>query len=125
MDYSKLKVQLESSLSESTLAGGEEDSRLAAFFKTSPLFIGQTKFTPLAGVKNILITGGAGFIASYVVRHFVHQYPEYNIISYDKLDYCASTNNHLALENCANFSFEKGDITGTFPLILLPLGSDY
>ena len=58
-----------------------------------------------------MITGGAGFIASYVVRHFVIQYPEYNIVCYDKLDYCASLNNIKALEEHANFSFEQGDIT--------------
>ncbi len=81
-------------------------------FKTSPIFIGQTKFDPLPDAKNILITGGAGFIASFVVRHFTIQYPEYNIISYDKLDYCASTNNTLSLEDLPNFIFEKGDITG-------------
>jgi len=80
-------------------------------FKTSPIFIGQTKFDPLPDAKNILITGGAGFIASFVVRHFTIQYPEYNIISYDKLDYCASTNNTLSLEDLPNFIFEKGDIT--------------
>jgi dTDP-glucose 4,6-dehydratase len=45
------------------------------------------------------------------VRHFVHQYPEYNIISYDKLDYCASRNNTNALEGRPNFTFEQGDIT--------------
>lgn len=61
--------------------------------------------------KNILITGGAGFIASYVVRHFTLQYPEYNIISYDKLDYCASRNNTAVLDGKPNFAFEQGDIT--------------
>lgn len=61
--------------------------------------------------KNILITGGAGFIASYVVRHFTLQYPEYNVISYDKLDYCASRNNTAALDDKPNFFFEQGDIT--------------
>ena len=83
-------------------------------FNTSPILIGKTKFEILPGVKNIMITGGAGFIASYVVRHFTIQYPEYNIISYDKLDYCSSTNNTLCLDNMPNFTFEKGDITGMF-----------
>jgi dTDP-glucose 4,6-dehydratase len=76
-----------------------------------PVFIGSTKFTPLPGTKSILITGGAGFIASYVVRHFTVQYPEYNVICYDKLDYCSSMNNFEALQGKPNFVFEKGDIT--------------
>ena len=76
-----------------------------------PTFIGSTKFTPKSEVKAIMITGGAGFIASYVVRHFVIQYPEYFIVCYDKLDYCASTNNCAALEGKQNFAFEQGDIT--------------
>lgn len=86
-------------------------STARAHASESPLFIGSTKFTPLAGTKNILITGGAGFIASYIVRHFVIQYPEYNVIVYDKLDYCASKNNFLSLEKKSNFKFELGDIT--------------
>ena len=76
----------------------------------SPLFIGQTKFNPRPGSKNILITGGAGFIASYVSRHFVCQYPEYNIVVFDKLDYCASLNNLASISKHPNFVFEKGDI---------------
>lgn len=79
--------------------------------QSSPVFIGSTKFTPRTDTKNILITGGAGFIASFVVRHFVIQYPEYNIICYDKVDYCASRNNVAALEGRPNFAFEQGDIT--------------
>ena len=118
-----LKQEFVSSESASTLedlctpdstSSSDQTAESTAFFKSSPLFIGQTKFTPLPEVKSILITGGAGFIASYVVRHFVHQYPEYKVVSYDKLDYCASTNNHLALDDCPNFIFEKGDITGRF-----------
>jgi dTDP-glucose 4,6-dehydratase len=76
-----------------------------------PVFIGSTRFTPLPGTRNIMITGGAGFIASYVLRHFTIQYPEYNIVCYDKLDYCASKNNFEALEGKDNFTFEQGDIT--------------
>eukprot|EP00158_Paraphelidium_tribonemae_P002283 Partr_v1_DN25256_c0_g1_i1_m16967 putative Polysaccharide biosynthesis protein len=76
-----------------------------------PVYIGSTKFEPIPECKVILITGGAGFIASYVVRHFAVQYPEYTIVSYDKLDYCASVNNTAALSDCDNFHFEQGDIT--------------
>lgn len=77
----------------------------------TPLFIGKTKFELRPGSKNILITGGAGFIASYVSRHFVCQYPEYLIVVYDKLDYCASLNNLASIKQYPNFVFEKGDIT--------------
>ncbi|KAI9034477.1 hypothetical protein DFJ74DRAFT_21672 [Hyaloraphidium curvatum] len=49
--------------------------------------------------------------ASYAVRKFALLYPEYNIISFDKLDYCASLNNCRSLESLPNFSFVKGDIT--------------
>jgi dTDP-glucose 4,6-dehydratase len=76
----------------------------------APLLIGSTQFETLPGIHTILITGGAGFIASYVVRHFVVQYPQYRVICYDKLDYCASTNNFKALEKMENFAFEEGDI---------------
>ena len=76
----------------------------------SPLFIGQTRFEARPGTKNILITGGAGFIASYVSRHFVTQYPEYLIVVYDILDYCATLNNLESIQKYPNFVFEKGDI---------------
>ncbi|KAI8821049.1 uncharacterized protein EV422DRAFT_550660 [Fimicolochytrium jonesii] len=59
---------------------------------------------------NILITGGAGFIASFIVRKLVLLYPEYNIYNFDKLDYCASTNNVKSVEDKPNYSFIKGDI---------------
>ncbi|CCC10630.1 hypothetical protein SMACR_08839 [Sordaria macrospora] len=78
----------------------------------APVFTGTTKFTPLSDVKNIMVTGGAGFIACWVVRHLVLTYPEaYNVVSFDKLDYCASLNNTRVLEHEPNFSFYKGDIT--------------
>ena len=76
----------------------------------SPMFIGQTKYDLRPGCKNILITGGAGFIASYVSRHFVCQYPEYMIVVFDKLDYCASLNNLASISEHPNFVFEQGDI---------------
>ncbi|KAJ2995151.1 hypothetical protein HDV02_001036 [Globomyces sp. JEL0801] len=76
-----------------------------------PIFIGSTKFQPDPKIKNILITGGAGFIASYVTRHFTIQYPEYNVICYDKLDYCATKNNINCLNSYPNFKFINGDIT--------------
>jgi dTDP-glucose 4,6-dehydratase len=58
-----------------------------------------------------MVTGGAGFIASWLVRHLVTQYSEYNVISFDKIDYCASLNNTRALNDKRNFTFYQGDIT--------------
>jgi len=59
-----------------------------------------------------MITGGAGFIACWLVRHLTLTYPDaYNIVSFDKLDYCSSLNNTRALQDKRNFSFYHGDIT--------------
>lgn len=81
-------------------------------WKEAPVLIGSTKFEPLPDVKNIMITGGAGFIACWLVRHLTLTYPHaYNIVSFDKLDYCASLNNTRVLNDKRNFSFYHGDIT--------------
>lgn len=60
--------------------------------------------------KVILVTGGAGFIASHVVLRLVNRYPQYTIICLDKLDYCASMNNLRSVKEKPNFKFVKGDI---------------
>ena len=60
--------------------------------------------------KKILITGGAGFIGSHVVRLFVNKYPEYKIINLDKLTYAGNLNNLKDIENTGNYEFIKGDI---------------
>jgi len=60
--------------------------------------------------KNILITGGAGFIGSHVVRRFIKNYPEYNIINLDKLTYAGNLANLRDIENASNYKFVKGDI---------------
>ncbi len=60
--------------------------------------------------KNILITGGAGFIGSHVVRLFVNKYPSYNIINLDLLTYAGNLENLKDVENNNNYFFEKGDI---------------
>ncbi|KAI1816036.1 dtdp-glucose-dehydratase [Poronia punctata] len=81
-------------------------------WQDAPVFIGSTKFEPLPDVKNIMITGGAGFIACWLVRHLTLTYPHaYNIVSFDKLDYCSSLNNTRVLNDKRNFTFYHGDIT--------------
>lgn len=63
--------------------------------------------------KTIIITGGAGFIGSHVVRRFVTQYPEYTIINLDKLTYAGNLANLKDIEAAPNYKFEKGDICDT------------
>lgn len=60
--------------------------------------------------KNIIITGGAGFIGSHVVRLFVNKYPDYNIINVDKLTYAGNLENLTDIEKAPNYTFEKVDI---------------
>jgi len=61
--------------------------------------------------KNIIITGGAGFIGSHVVREFVKKYPDYQIINLDALTYAGNLANLRDIENLPNYTFEKADIT--------------
>lgn len=61
-------------------------------------------------MKNILITGGAGFIGSHLVRLFVNKYPEYRIINLDKLTYAGNLANLKDVEKKSNYVFEKADI---------------
>lgn len=61
-------------------------------------------------MKNILITGGAGFIGSHVVRLFVNKYPQYNIINLDFLTYAGNLENLKDIENAPNYEFVKADI---------------
>ena len=61
--------------------------------------------------KTIIITGGAGFIGSHVVRLFVNKYPDYKIINLDALTYAGNLENLQDIENAANYLFVKADIT--------------
>jgi len=60
--------------------------------------------------KNLLITGGAGFIGSHVVRRFVNKYPDYLIVNADKLTYAGNLENITDIEKQPNYIFEKTDI---------------
>ena len=61
-------------------------------------------------MKNILITGGAGFIGSHVVRLFVNKYPDYHIVNLDKLTYAGNLANLRDIEDRPNYTFVKADI---------------
>ena len=61
-------------------------------------------------MKNILITGGAGFIGSHLVEFFVKNYPKYTIINLDKLTYAGNLNNLKEIESEPNYRFVKQDI---------------
>ncbi|XP_072114846.1 dTDP-D-glucose 4,6-dehydratase-like isoform X2 [Mobula birostris] len=60
--------------------------------------------------KRLLVTGGAGFIASHVIICLLERYPDYLIINLDKLDYCASLKNLKSVSHRKNYKFIKGDI---------------
>jgi dTDP-glucose 4,6-dehydratase len=61
-------------------------------------------------MKTIVITGGAGFIGSHVIRLFVNQYPQYRIVNLDLLTYAGNLENLRDVENASNYVFEKADI---------------
>ena len=61
-------------------------------------------------MKNLLITGGAGFIGSHLVRLMVNKYPEYRVINLDKLTYAGNLANLKDVEKMSNYKFVKADI---------------
>ena len=69
--------------------------------------------------RTILITGGAGFIGSHVVRLFVRKYPEYRVVNLDALTYAGNLANLKDVESAPNYVFERGDITDAAQLTVL------
>jgi dTDP-glucose 4,6-dehydratase len=72
---------------------------------------GHKKYTIRNMGKTILITGGAGFIGSHVVRAFVNKYTDYRIVNLDALTYAGNLENLADIENKVNYTFVKADIT--------------
>lgn len=70
----------------------------------------------MSNARSILITGGAGFIGSHVVRLFVKNYPQYRIINLDALTYAGNLENLRDIEGAANYAFVKADIRDTAAL---------
>jgi dTDP-glucose 4,6-dehydratase len=66
--------------------------------------------------KTILITGGAGFIGSHVVRLFVNKYPNYKLVNLDKLTYAGNLENLKDIDTLPNYEFVKADITDSFAM---------
>lgn len=73
-------------------------------------YLSKSNYAFYMAKKHILITGGAGFIGSHVVRLFVNKYPEYLIINLDKLTYAGNLENLSDIENAPNYRFERVDI---------------
>ncbi|MFA4870268.1 MAG: dTDP-glucose 4,6-dehydratase [Pedobacter sp.] len=75
--------------------------------------------------KKILVTGGAGFIGSHVVRRFVNNYPQYEIVNLDKLTYAGNLANLTDIEEKPNYRFVKADITNVIEISDLFKNEDF
>jgi dTDP-glucose 4,6-dehydratase len=85
------------------------------YFVAKAIFVYQN----ITMEKTILITGGAGFIGSHVVRLFVKKYPQYRIVNLDALTYAGNLENLKDIDNRENYIFEKGDITDAKHMVQL------
>jgi len=81
--------------------------------------MGKTNQKTIKMKKTILITGGAGFIGSHVVRRFVNKYPDYLIVNADKLTYAGNLENLADIDTKKNYLFEKTDIVNKLQVLEL------
>ena len=84
--------------------------RAAFSFSGGASYSAEALWLKKDNMKKILITGGAGFIGSHVIRLFVTKYPEYQVYNLDKLTYAGNLENLKDIENNPNYTFIKGDI---------------
>lgn len=77
------------------------------------VFTKQPDFCRMSFSKNILVTGGAGFIGSHVIKLMVNKYPSYRVINFDALTYAGNLENLYDVEAAPNYVFEKANILDT------------
>lgn len=95
-----------------TIVFGIFPPKRTIFVTNSNLYISMSK-------KTLIITGGAGFIGSHVVRRFVNEYPDYQIINLDKLTYAGNLANLKDIEDKENYRFVKADIVDSAQMLAI------